>query len=278
LKVTHDLPGQEQPMLTYHLLDVFTERTYAGNPLAVVLGADRLTDGQMQMIAREFNLSETIFVRPPADPDHTASVRIFFPKGEIPFAGHPTIGCACLLAELAMGRGDWEMVIQLEEVAGLVPVRVARRRGVTRAELTAPVIPHAGSGRADPHLIACGLGLPRASIGLPGHVPAVLAGGPSFLFVPVSDLSALAQAHPIEPFWSEMMTMGAVDSAYVYTQDDACDWRSRMFSPTAGIIEDPATGSATAILAEALRRASALAEGQSVFRIRQGLRWAAPLT
>jgi trans-2,3-dihydro-3-hydroxyanthranilate isomerase len=263
-------------MFTYHLLDVFTTRPYTGNPLSVVLGAGDLTTAQMQTIAREFNLSETIFVRPPADPAHTASVRIFFPTAEIPFAGHPTIGCAVLLAEQAHGPGDWDATITLEEVAGLVPVTVTRRAGVTRAELTAPVIPHAGTGQADAALIAQSLGLPRDSIGLPGHVSAVLAGGPSFLFVPVRDRTALAAACACEPFWSQAMSMGGVDAAYLYTPGTDCDWRARLFSPTAGIPEDPATGSATAILAEALRRAGALAEGETTLHIRQGVEMGRP--
>ena len=84
--------------LPFFTCDVFTETAYAGNPLAIVEDADGLSDAAMQTIAREFNLSETIFVRAPADPAHTASVRIFFPTAEIPFAGHPTIGCAIHLA------------------------------------------------------------------------------------------------------------------------------------------------------------------------------------
>ena len=132
--------------LPFHTLDVFTETPYTGNPLAVVLDAGGLTKRQMQTIAREFNLSETIFVRPPVDPDHTAEVRIFLPETEIPFAGHPTIGCAILLAEQAQVPGDWTTLVTLEEQAGLVSVAVTRKGGRTHAELTAPVVPHAQPG------------------------------------------------------------------------------------------------------------------------------------
>ncbi|MGH8865619.1 MAG: PhzF family phenazine biosynthesis protein, partial [Burkholderiales bacterium] len=110
--------------LKFHTLDVFTNRKFGGNPLAVVLDADRLSTEQMQTIAREFNLSETIFVMKPADPANSAKVRIFFPAGEMAFAGHPTVGCAVLLAEQKYKPGcSFETEIRLEEGAGLVPVK-----------------------------------------------------------------------------------------------------------------------------------------------------------
>lgn len=121
-------------MLVFHTMDVFTDQPFAGNPLAVVMGADDLSPAQMQIIAREFNLSETIFVQRPVDPAHTARVRIFFPTAEIPFAGHPTIGCALVLAESALPIGDAELRLVLEEEAGLVPVTVRRRQGRVVAE------------------------------------------------------------------------------------------------------------------------------------------------
>lgn len=271
-------------MLTFHTLDVFTTAPFTGNPLAVVLGAGGLGTAQMQTLAREFNLSETIFVRPPRDRAHDAEVRIFFPTAEIPFAGHPTIGCAVLLAETAMGAGPgdaWETRITLEEQAGLVPVRVWRAEGVTRAELTAPVVPHAHPGTADPALIARALDLPEEAIGLGAHRPGLWAGGPAFLYVPVADLSALARARPIEPHWSALMAAGGVDSAYLYAPGaegcgDDCDYRARMFSPGAGIPEDPATGSATAILAAQLRAAGAVGPGTTRLQLRQGVEMGRP--
>ena len=118
--------------LQFHTLDVFTATPYCGNPLAVVLGADDLSAQDMQTMAREFNLSETIFVQAPVNPAHTARVRIFFPTAEIPFAGHPTIGCAILLATSTQPEGDFSTEILLEEEAGLVPVRVVRRSSSLR--------------------------------------------------------------------------------------------------------------------------------------------------
>ena len=269
-------------MLTFHTCDVFTDRPFAGNPLAIVLGADDLSPGQMQILAREFNLSETIFVQRPRDPAHTARVRIFFPTAEIPFAGHPTIGCAIHLATAAAGAGDFETEVVLEEEAGLVPVRVWRRGTETRAEFVAPVVPHGVTdapdlGRAlDPARLAAALGLGADEIGVGGHRPGLWQGGPRFLYAPVASLDALGRARPIQPFWSEQMQAAGVDSIYLYTRGVDCDFRARMFSPTAGIPEDPATGSASAILAAQLLAAGALGDGETRFSLRQGVEMGRP--
>ncbi len=263
-------------MLTFHTLDVFTSRPYAGNPLAVVLGADALTPAQMQRIAREFNLSETIFVQPPRDPANTARVRIFFPTAEIPFAGHPTIGCAVLLASQAAPEGDFTKEIRLEEEAGLVPVTVTRRGARTEAELIAPVLPHAHSGRVSKDLAARALGLAAEDIGLRQHRPGVWAGGPAFLYLPIRDRACLARARPHEPHWSELLATAEVDSAYLYTDGHGSDFQARMFSPTAGIPEDPATGSASAILAAQLNAAGLIPAGTNRFSLQQGVEMGRP--
>ena len=142
-------------------------------------------------------------------------MRIFFPTAEIPFAGHPTIGCAIHLAEAAAGTGDFERVVMLEEEAGLVPVTEQRKGGVTLAELIAPVLPHA-------------------------------------------------------------MHAAGVDSAYLYSPGQGCDYQARMFSPTAGIPEDPATGSASAILAAQLLAAGALDAGTTRLTLFQGIEMGRP--
>ena len=262
--------------LRFVTLDVFTRQAYAGNPLAVVLGAEALSVAQMQRIAREFNLSETIFVQPPVHPAHTARVRIFFPTAEIPFAGHPTIGCAILLATEQQPEGDFTADLVLEEEAGLVPVRVVRTGDVVEAEFTAPLLPRAASGTAAPDLIARALDLAPDDLGFGGHVPGLWQAGPGFLYVPVKSRETLARARPIEPFWSDLMDRAGVDSAYLYTPGADCDFQARMFSPTAGIPEDPATGSATAILAAQLRAARALRPGRQSFHLRQGVEMGRP--
>lgn len=269
-------------MLSFHTCDVFTDRAFQGNPLAIVLGADGLTTGQMQTLAREFNLSETIFVQAPANPAHTARVRIFFPTAEIPFAGHPTIGCAIHLAEAAAGAGDFDRDLVLEEEAGLVPVRVWRRAGLTTAEFLAPVVPHGVTdapdrGAAlDPARLAAALGLGTEEIGFGAHRPGLWQGGPRFLYVPVAGLDALARARPCQPGWSGQMAAGGVDSMYLYTPGVGCDYRARMFSPTAGIPEDPATGSASALLAGQLLASGAVGDGQTRLVLHQGVEMGRP--
>lgn len=255
-------------MLEFHTLDVFTQTPFRGNPLAVVLGADDLTPAQMQTIAREFNLSETIFVMAPQNPNHTARVRIFFPTAEIPFAGHPTIGCAIHLAT-AQHSGDFTAQLVLEEEAGLVPVTVTRHGPQITAEFVAPVLPHAVAVPLPHDLILRALDLDAVGFGT--HRPGVFQGGPRFAYVPVATLHDLGRARPQEPHWSELMDMAGIDSAYLYTPGTDCDYRARMFSPTAGIPEDPASGSATAILAAQLMASAALKPGTNRLTLHQGV-------
>lgn len=254
-------------MLRFHIYDVFTTTPFTGNPLAIVEGADDLTTAQMQTIARQFNLSETLFLQRPENPAHTARVRIFLPTAEIPFAGHPTIGCAIHLA------GKTQSHITLEEQAGLVPVTITRDGDMTQAEFTAPKLPvrHAP---VPPHaMIAAALGIQPARIG--PHEPGVWQAGPAFLYVPVTDLATLGAARPHEPAWTSLMAAAQVDSAYLYaaTPDGL---RARMFSPTAGIPEDPATGSATAILAAQLLANGALRDGTTTLHLHQGVEMGRP--
>ena len=194
-----------RPMqLTFHTLDVFTNRRFGGNPLAVVLGADALSTEQMQTVTREFNLSETIFVMKPEDPANTAKVRIFFPGGEMPFAGHPTVGCAVLLAEMKYKAGcSFETEIRLEEGAGLVPVKVSRIGDHPRAQFTAPVVPFAVDiPLPGIDLVAKALSLEPGDIGFENHAVRVHQGGPRFFHVPVKTRAALARCVVAEPHWS----------------------------------------------------------------------------
>lgn len=267
--------------LTFHTLDVFTNRKFCGNPLAVVLGADGLADEQMQTIAREFNLSETIFVMAPDDPANTAKVRIFFPTAEIPFAGHPTVGCAILLATQKYKSGcSFQTEIRLEEVAGLVPVTVSRIGDVPHAMFTAPVIPfvvdvpHPSNAE-----IARALSLDEAEIGFGGHQPRLHQGGPRCLHVPVASRDALARSRPLEPYWSKLIAPLGTDMAYLYTpggDNPKTSYRARMYAPTSGTFEDPATGSATALFARQLVAAEALADGKHVWKLEQGYEMGRP--
>ena len=256
--------------LPFATTDVFTDQPYTGNPLAIVSGADGLTTAQMQRMARQFNLSETIFVQTPDVPAHTAKVRIFFPTAEIPFAGHPTIGCAIHLACARNPAGDFSDLITLEEVAGLVPVTVTRRGTAVHAEFTAPLLPRAHPGQIDSARIAAALGLPSGEIGFDAHRPGLWAAGPDFLFVPVSSLDALARAQPIQPHFRGLAN-DMNESLYVYTRGDGTDYQARMFAPDHGMPEDPATGSASAILAAQLLASGEIRSGTSVFTLAQGV-------
>ncbi len=268
--------------LKFHTLDVFTHKKFGGNPLAVVLDADGLSTEQMQTICREFNLSETTFVMKPADPAHTAKVRIFFPGGEMPFAGHPTLGTAALLAELKQKPGcSFETNITLELKAGLTPVRITRIADKVSGVFTAPVVPfHADVTLPDMKDVAQALHLDVDDIGFDGHRIASLEGGPRFFYVPVTSRAALEKSKVIEPYWSALIRpMNGVDAAYIYTRGgDGSDtqFRSRMYAPTGGIAEDPATGSATALLAAQLLTAEKLPDGMHRWKLEQGYEMGRP--
>ncbi|MGR3248202.1 MAG: PhzF family phenazine biosynthesis protein [Paracoccus sp. (in: a-proteobacteria)] len=248
-------------MLDFYVYDVFTDRPFTGNPLAVVMGADALGTTQMQAIARQFNLSETIFVMAPRQPGHSARVRIFLPLAEIPFAGHPTVGCA-----LHLGGADGDLV--LEEEAGPVPVSIAG--GL--AEFMAPVLPRAGRP-VDPGEAARGLGLSPAQVGFGAHRPMVVSGGSDFIFVPLSDVAALEAARPAGGDFDSLTR--DVAKVYCYAAEGS-DLRARMFAPANGIPEDPATGSAAAALSAPLLAAGALSEGETRLDLRQGIEMGRP--
>lgn len=274
--------------LTFHTLDVFTTRKFGGNPLAVVLGAEKLTTEQMQTITREFNLSETTFVLPPENPAHTAKVRIFFPGGEMPFAGHPTLGTAALLAELKHKPGcSFETTITLELKAGLTPVRVSRIADRIHGVFTAPVVPfHVPVRLPSVEEAARALNLDPAEIGFGGHGLASCEGGPRFFYVPVKSRAALEKSKILEPHWSRLLEgvninerISTIDAVYIYTRggDGAgTAFRARMYSPTGGIPEDPATGSATVNLAAQLLTAEKLADGTRRWQIEQGYEMGRP--
>lgn len=250
-------------MLDFFIYDVFTDRAFSGNPLAVVMGADGLSGAQMQAMARQFNLSETIFVMAPRDPAHAARVRIFLPLAEIPFAGHPTIGCALHLA----GGADGSLV--LEEEAGPVPVAIAAEL----AEFAAPVLPELSGDVVAPEAVAAGLGLEVGQVGFGRHIPCIAHAGPGFVFAPLRDLAALAEASPRGAAFDALT--GKIAKLYCYAPEGD-GFRARMFAPANGVPEDPATGSATAVLAAPLLAAGALAEGETRLSLRQGVEMGRP--
>jgi trans-2,3-dihydro-3-hydroxyanthranilate isomerase len=235
----------------YVVADVFTNTPFVGNPVAVVLDAQGMSTGQMQQIAAEFGYSETTFVLPPVDSTNTAHVRIFTPTREIPFAGHPNVGTAFVLASYAAASGETlPATLLFEEAAGLVPVRLLKDNGATTgAELLVPELLSRRS-EVSPESVAACLSLEVDSISTAVHQPLVASVGLPFLIVELASRDALRRCVPnLQGFRAILPLDGAV-SIYAYTLDTApeeqCDVQARMFTPR--MTEDPATGSATAAL------------------------------
>jgi trans-2,3-dihydro-3-hydroxyanthranilate isomerase len=228
---------------SFQTVDVFTDRKFGGNPLAVFPDAEGLTTEQMQAIAAEFNLSETTFVLPAKDPAHTAQVRIFTPRAEIPFAGHPNVGTAFVLAR--MGRGGDRLVF--EEIAGLVPLDVTRENGVVVATRLAAPQPLTLIETVSPEIVASAVGLAAADI---VGEPVVAATGTKFLFAEVTSRAVLSKAsYNIETFRKHLPMERTVGiHLHVAAAADGIDVHTRMFAPLFGVPEDPATGAANVTL------------------------------
>ncbi len=263
----------------YYLLDVFTETPLAGNPLAVVLDAVGLDGERMQKIAREFNLSETVFVLDPKDPVNTAKLRIFTPAQELPFAGHPTVGTAALLAELRAPEylKSRDVGVVLEETIGIVSCTVRKPpRGATHSHFDLPKLPEPMGPLPPTSQIATALGLDEDDIGFGVHEPIVYTAGLPTTLVPLKDLAAISKAHPDHSVFAE--TFGAT-AAYLYTSDTIDkenDLHARMFGAALGIFEDPATGAAAAALAGALIAFEKPEAGDHTIRIEQGYEMGRP--
>lgn len=267
--------------LVFHTLDVFTDKPFAGNPLAVVLDADGLDTERMQSIAREFNLAETVFVQQPTNPAHTAKVRIFTPAAEIPFAGHPTVGTAILLAELrATDAREHEAIVALEENIGLVRVGVRVRAGEAAfAEFDAPKLPEEKGALPAVEAIAAALGLLPREIGVANHRPTRFSAGNGFVFVPVASLEAIGKARINGQHWEALMSGQGLVGAFLYTRETVhttSAFHARMFAPHMGIPEDPATGSAAAVFAGVIQRFDTLPDGLHRRTIEQGFEMGRP--
>jgi len=266
--------------LAYHVLDVFTDRRFGGNPLAVVLEADALDTVRMQTIAREFNLSETVFVCKPQNAAHTARVRIFTPAIEMPFAGHPTVGTAALLAQLKAPEpgGNGDALVVLEEGVGPVRIGVRMRAGVAPfAEFDAPKLPEESGTLPAADRLAAALGLIPAEIGFENHRPLRIAAGNSFAFVPISTLDAMAKAHVAPAHWSAAFHGGL--GAFLYcrqTVHTTSAFHARMFAPEHGVPEDPATGSAAVGFAGVIHRFDDIPDGLHKRTVEQGYEMGRP--
>jgi trans-2,3-dihydro-3-hydroxyanthranilate isomerase len=263
----------------FQTLDVFTDTALAGNPLAVVVDADGLDEPRMQAIAAEFNLSETVFAFEPRNPINTARVRIFTPKRELPFAGHPTIGAAALIAHRRAGDllAAQDLRIVLEEPVGDVACVARHRDGqALAASFELPKLPERlADGPPAKDEIAAGLGLAPEDIGFDGHKPSLYSAGAPYLFVPVRSLEAVGRAAPGAMGWAAMDG----PAAYIYTREttrDGSAYHARMFAPAWGVTEDPATGSAAAAFAGVVLDFDRPGDGRHALTIEQGFEMGRP--
>lgn len=263
--MSHTNMSSNSKPITYETVDVFTDTPFGGNPLAVVFGAEALSDAELHKIAIEFNYSETTFVLPPEEPAHTARVRIFTPGGELPFAGHPNIGTATVLAWRGevFGTPIGDRVI-FEELAGLVPIDILSEAPgsepantkPTGARLTAPQ-PFETSAEIPVEVATACLGIEASDIRTDTHRPVVGSVGLPFVLVELSGRDALERLRPDAAAMSRIPEMKGHEAFHCYVRcdaDDDVDIRSRMFIAGHGMIEDPATGSANCALIGLLAR------------------------
>ena len=263
----------------YAVLDVFADRPLAGNPLAVVLDSGGLDDARMQAVASEFNLSETVFVHPPENRVHAAAIRIFTPGQELPFAGHPTVGTAALLAlEAAGDQPDRrETMLVLEERVGPVRCGVSLKGAVTaQVRFDLPRLPEEAGHAPSRDAIAAALGLTLSEIGFENHQPSVASAGVPFTFVPLRNLDVIARARASMAVWSAAFPD---QGAYLYCRETTAAGRhfhARMFGASIGIVEDPATGVAVAALGDVIRRFDGPPGGSHRYVVEQGFEMGRP--
>ncbi len=265
----------------FHTLDVFTDTPFSGNPLAVVLDCEGLNDARMQDIAREFNLSETVFVLEPRDALNTAGLRIFTPAHELPFAGHPTIGAAVLIGELRASEmlGGQGVGIALEEQVGVICCTVRRGQGgASQASFILPRLPGFIGDAAEAGALAAALGLHEVDIGFDAHKPGVWSAGNPFTFVPVASMDAIRRARPDPALFASTLA-GPRPAAFLYTKEtvhEGSHIHARMFAPGLGISEDPATGSAAAAFAGVAAFFERPEDGDHLLVIEQGFEMGRP--
>lgn len=263
----------------YYLCDVFTDTRFGGNQLAVLPQAAGLSSERMQQVAREFNFSETTFVLPPEEAGHTNKVRIFTPMAEVPFAGHPNIGTAFVLATTGrLGAIDTALSVTFEERAGLVPITIRKRPDQSVwCELAAPERLSLGK-TVSVRTVAAVLSLTADDIATETHFPQVASVGLPFLFVEVRDRTALERVRVNSEKLETLVTDSIPSLIHVYTrsEDTDCDIRARVFAPLMGVPEDPATGSANCALAGLLSHYAERSQGVFDWRIVQGVELGRP--
>ena len=258
-------------------LDVFTRRRFAGNPLGMVLESQGLGTEAMQTIAREIGHPETVFMLPPQDAAHKAAMRIFTPASELPFAGHPTVGAAIGLAR-ALGKGQHSFAIE-EKVGPVSCIAQMHDADAGYAEFTLPRLPERVGDLPDAASMAAALSLEEADIDPGAYPPSRWSAGVAFSMVPVRSLDAAARAKPVSGVFDETFAFGGHAMVYVIcteTVNPAHHLHARMFAPSRGIAEDPATGSAVAAFAGLHAAHKRPADGVHKLIIEQGYEMGRP--
>jgi trans-2,3-dihydro-3-hydroxyanthranilate isomerase len=264
----------------FYTADVFTDTQFGGNQLAVLPDARGLTTEQMAAIAREFNYSESTFVFPPEDPKHTRRVRIFTPGGEVPFAGHPTVGTAHVLAAIGeVTLTGAETRIVLEENVGPVPVVIRARDGKPEfAQFSVAMLPRVSKSPVSRETLASMLSLDTNDLLDGDYAPQGVSCGLPFLLVPLRDRKAVARSRlRLEP-WEQSLKGKEHEMVMVFAADGerpGSDMHARMYGPSVNVIEDPATGSACACLAGYLA-ARAPRDGTLRWVVEQGFEMGRP--
>ena len=271
--------------LQFEIVDVFTSSRFSGNGLAVIKNGETLSDQQMQAIAREFNLSETVFILSPDNKAHSAKVRIFTPAEELPFAGHPTVGAAVVVALSQLGQGDDDIpshedaIVILEEGIGIIRAGVRFRTGKAPfAEFDLPRQPVEMDNLPTNDELSMVLGLSSTEIGFENHQPSCFEAGMPFVFVPVRDLevigNAIANAAAMEKLLGNKRR-----EIFLYCRETVkndSSFHARMFAPLLGINEDPATGAAVAAFAGVVMKYDQPARGTKNYIIEQGIEMGRP--
>ncbi len=265
----------------YEIFDVFADKALAGNPLAIVHDCDGLSEAQMQAIAREFNLSETVFIQPPANSAHAASVRIFTPDYELPFAGHPTVGAAVSLVRRRPATDGADRLVTLEEKVGIVRCGVIPGDNSAFAEFDLPRLPEKLDVKVEKEEAAAAIGLGTHEIGFENHIPAVWSAGTPYLLVPVHNLIAAAKVSIDPVYVNESLPHvgGRPLPIYVYCRETILfdsHYHARMFVTGANVYEDPATGSAVAAFAGTVQQNDKPVDGVSQWWIEQGMEMGRP--
>jgi len=257
----------------FETYDVFTADRFAGNPLAVIMNAEGLSGEELQTITREFNLAETSFILPPEDPINTARVRIFTPGYEMPFAGHPTVGAAIAIARARGLSGE----LRLELNTGVFPVVVKTSADGGFAEFANPNLPAETGAAPAPELIEAALSLQEGVLDRSEAKVRRVGAGVDFIYCR-APMESVQGAKVTSAAW-DALGIDDVVGIYLYAEGgEAPDaaYHSRMFAPGAGIVEDPATGSAAAALPGHIALSGELHDGEHRWVVEQGFEMARP--